>query len=119
MTEWRNLQLWWVVADQSGENLELLVKFCNNFCLPGFGICLWTLTEYHVIPVSKGAETSNQVIFLILRIPGGQLDHPLRCLKNYAFQGEVKALFFMTFNIIIRHIFPEHFIEIPQVVRNI
>ena len=30
-----------------------------------------------------------------------------------------KALFFVTFNIFIRHIFPENWIEIPQVVRRI
>ena len=34
-------------------------------------------------------------------------------------KGRVKPWFFMTFNIIISYIFPEKFIEIPQVVQKI
>ena len=36
--------------------------------------------------------------------------------KNVSSKERVKPWFFVTFNIIIKHIFPEHFIEIPQVV---
>ena len=36
--------------------------------------------------------------------------------KNVSSTERIKPLFFVTFNIIIRHIFPEIFIEIAQVV---
>ena len=41
---------------------------------------------------------------------------PVVFRKNVSSKERVKPCFFMTFNIIIRHIFPENFIEIPQVV---
>ena len=46
---------------------------------------------------------------------------PLSCgfSKNATSKKKVKLWFFVTFNIIISHIFPENFIEIPQVVQNI
>ena len=37
-------------------------------------------------------------------------------LKNEFSKERVKPWFFVTFNIIIRDIFPDNFIEIPQVV---
>ena len=37
-------------------------------------------------------------------------------LKNVSCKERVKPWLFVTFNIIIRHIFPESFVEIPQVV---
>ena len=39
--------------------------------------------------------------------------------KSAFFRGESEALFFMTFNIVISHIFPENCIEICQVVQKI
>ena len=46
---------------------------------------------------------------------------PLPCgFSKYVSSKEmVKALFFVTFNIILRHIFAENFIECPQVVQKI
>ena len=51
---------------------------------------------------------------------GGQFD-PLPCgfSKSVSFKERVKPWFFVTFNIILRHIFPENFIEFPQVVQKI
>ena len=37
--------------------------------------------------------------------------------KNVSSKERIKPWFFVTFNIIISHIFPENFIEIPQVVQ--
>ena len=54
---------------------------------------------------------------------GGQYDplspHPQSCgfLKNVFSKGRVKSWFFVTFNIISKHIFSENFIEFPQVVQ--
>ena len=39
--------------------------------------------------------------------------------KNVSSKERVKPRFFVTFNIIIRHIFPENFIEINQVVQKL
>ena len=39
--------------------------------------------------------------------------------KNVSSKKRVKPWFFVTFNIITRHIFPENFIEIPQVVQKL
>ena len=39
--------------------------------------------------------------------------------ENVSSEEGLKPRFFVTFNIIIRHIFPENFIEIPQVVQKI
>ena len=41
---------------------------------------------------------------------------PCGFLKNVSSKEMVKPWFFVTFNIIIRHIFSENFSEIPQVV---
>ena len=49
----------------------------------------------------------------------GQFDTPCGFSKNVLSKGGVKPCFFVTFNIIISHIFPENFIEIPQVVQKI
>ena len=49
---------------------------------------------------------------------GVNLTHPSRSgfLKNVFSKERLKPLLFVIFNIIIRHIFPENFIEISQVV---
>ena len=51
---------------------------------------------------------------------GGQFDLlPCGFSKNVSSKERVKRWFFVTFNIIIRHIFPENFIKIPQVVQKL
>ena len=50
---------------------------------------------------------------------GGQFDAlPVVFPKLYFLERRLSPAFF-TFDIIIRHFFPEHFIKIPHVVRNI
>ena len=39
--------------------------------------------------------------------------------KNISSKERVKPWFFVTFNIILRHIFPENSIEFPQVIQKI
>ena len=56
---------------------------------------------------------SNGFRLITLKRLGGQID--LKILKSY-FLETVKPWFFVAFNIIIRHTFPENFIEILQVV---
>ena len=50
---------------------------------------------------------------------GGQIDPPCGFLKNVSSIERVEPWFFVTFNIILKHIFPENFIEFPQVVQKI
>ena len=51
---------------------------------------------------------------------GGQFD-PLPCgfSKIVSSKDRVQPWFFVTFNIMLKHIFPENFIEFPQVVQKI
>ena len=44
---------------------------------------------------------------------------PCGFFKNAPFKQSVKPWFFVTFNIIVSHIFLENFIEIPQVVQKV
>ena len=57
---------------------------------------------------------------LILKMSrGGQFDAlPMVFPKLYFLEKGLSPEFF-SFNVIIRHILPEHFIEIPHIVRNI
>ena len=50
---------------------------------------------------------------------GVQFDIPCGFSKKVSSKGRVKPWLFVTFNIIISHIFPKIFIEIPQVVQKI
>ena len=50
---------------------------------------------------------------------GGQFEPPCGFSNNVSSKERVKRCFFGTFNIIISHIFPENFIEIPQVDQKI
>ena len=67
------------------------------------------------------------LLFLSLtlkRLRGGvqfELPPPLSCgfTKNVSSKERVKPWFFVTFNIILRHIFPESFIEFVPVVQKI
>ena len=48
-----------------------------------------------------------------------QFDPPCGFFKNVFFRESVKPVFFVTFDIILSHIFPKNFIEIIQVVQKI
>ena len=47
------------------------------------------------------------------------LTAPCGFSKNVSSEERVKRWFFVTFNTILRHIFPENAIEFPQVVQKI
>ena len=47
------------------------------------------------------------------------IDPPCGFSKNAFFRVSLKACFSVTFNIVISHIFPKTFIEVPQVVQKI
>ena len=84
---------------------------------------LYTLQIYTVC--KSGVEISHSLleIFLILKRLGGQFD-PSCVFLNESAKEIVNSWFFvtfnfLTFNIIISHIIPENFIEIPQVFQKI
>ena len=59
-------------------------------------------------------------LFLTLKRLGGvNLTPSCGFLKNVSSKERVKPWLFVTFNIILKHIFPENFIEFPQVVQKI
>ena len=53
------------------------------------------------------------------KLEEGQLDLLCGFSKNVSFKERMKPWFFVTVNIILRHIFPENFIEFPLVVQKI
>ena len=53
------------------------------------------------------------------RMAEDQFGPPLWFFQKCIIQSEGKTLHFVTFNIILSHIFPEGFFEIPQVVQKI
>ena len=70
---------------------------------------LWNkLDKYLKTSVSLNSFKHN---LTLKRLAGSQFD-PLCCFsKNVSSKEKVKPWFFVTFNIILRHIFPENFIE--------
>ena len=69
------------------------------------------------------AALVHDEFFFNPHMPGGErgvkLVPPCGYLKNVSFIERVEPWFFATFNIILKHIFPENFIEFPQVVQKI
>ena len=80
------------------------------------------LYSWQIYTVSKSrVEISHRVIeiFLILKRLGNSLAPSVVFFKDVSAKETVNSWFFVTFNIIISHIIPENFIEIPQVVQKI
>ena len=67
---------------------------------------------FYMLPVLNPKTAGGSVNFAPLPSPCG-------FLGNVFSKERVKPCFFVTFNIILRHIFPENFIEFPQVVQKI
>ena len=86
-----------------------------------------TFLHYHFHETGKILIKNIKRILFTLFLPhnltlkrlGGQFDTPCGFSKNVSSKERAKPWFFVTFNIIIRHIFPENFIEIPQFVQKI
>ena len=89
----------------------------------------WMVAELESLNINKHSTPTEQLLTSLLkltlkRLGGGggrevQFDHPCGFSKNVSSKETVKPWFFVTFNIIIRHIFPENFIEIPLVVQRL
>ena len=84
-------------------------------------LSLWWIYDY------KSANLNKKIFYLSLDFLNpetawggeGQFDHPCGFSKRVSSKEREKPWFFEAFNIIFRHIFPENFIEFPQVVQKI
>ena len=92
---------------------------------------VWVLTPFFSEHVNYGTDYPSSLKIAIyqcsykkltLKQQGGQFkppSPPLWFFENVYSKERVKPCLFATFNIIISHIFPENFTEIPQVVQKI
>ena len=80
---------------------------------------LYTLQIYTVC--KSRVEISHRLmeIFLALKRLGGQFDPCCGFFKKASAKEIVNSWVFVIFNIIISHVIPENFIEIPQVFQKI
>ena len=70
--------------------------------------------------VGWGRWRNCKNLTLTLKMLGDEFDpSPCGFSKNVFFRESMEPCFFVTFNILITHIFPETFIEIPQLVQKI
>ena len=115
----------------------IVVVFCKCWKLVWWS-CILIRNGYHVIflifvrffaffiskreePVWWNYEPIRNItwFFLTLKRLVGQFDPPCGFSENVFFSERVKLCFFVIFNIIISHIFPENFIKNPQLVQKI
>ena len=98
--------------------LRKIVSLNNIYMKESHWLYIW-----QIYTVSKSrVEISHRVNGNILnpKKAGGQFDPtPLWFFKEVSAKGIVNSWFFVTFNIMISHIIPENFIEIPLVVQKI
>ena len=79
------------------------------------------LSNFRQLPSNfLGVRLLSHVIgALTLKRVGVNLTHPCSFSRNVFSRERVKHCFFVTFDIIISHIFSDNFIEIPQIVQKI
>ena len=70
-------------------------------------------------PCSASVFLKHFLIFNLNTLGESQFDSPCGFFKNVSPKKRLKPYFFVNFNIIISHILPKNFIEIPQVVQKI
>ena len=103
----------------------LILKFCANahFCIVSREspetlqkLCLWTKFPPQIIRRNLGVLTLKR-----LGEGGGSIWPLTPCgfSENVSSKERVKPWFFVTFSVILRHIFPENFIEFSLVVQKI
>ena len=104
----------------------LVWKFCGKAQFPhsfGRNYSILRSAEYCIsklILVTLYYKTDFKKNALTLKsLRGIKLTHPCGFSKSVFSRERVKPCFFVTFNIIISHIFPENLIEIPQFVQKI
>ena len=102
-----------LIDDKFATDIQTKANIFNKF----FADQCTLLKNGSVLPTSQMLLTSSRLCTLTLkRLGGGQFDPPCGFSKNVSSKERVKPWFFVTFNIISKHIFLENFIEFPQVV---
>ena len=67
----------------------------------------------------KNLKCLKETVFCIFSLKTAGDPPPCGFSKNVSSKERVRHWFFVTFNVIISHIFPEYFIEIPQVAQKL
>ena len=82
---------------------------------------LWSRHLYTVFLWCSEKSKLNRKYLLTLKRLGGRVNlfPPCGFSKNVSSKERLKPWFFVNFNIILKHIFPENFIEFPQFVQKI
>ena len=101
------------------------IFFTHTFFLKSqtFSYCKEQLQNFTEFPWIL--KSGNDFKHLTLKLLGGRgrgvnlIPHPMVSQKMYLPKERVKLWFFVTFNIILKNIFPENFIEIPRVVKKL
>ena len=105
--------IWWIWFRSFSDGLPDFACVCNIY-IP------WNISlGVHILRCSTKPEGStflfvgfNENIPLLKALA-------LKRLGNVSFKERVEPSFFVTFNVIISHIFSENFIKIPQVVQKL
>ena len=88
---------------------EKIAKSCSSYI---FSNTFWYKIPRNIHKILIGFWTI--VLCLNLKQLERQFNPPCSFSKNVSSKERLKRWFFVTFNIIIGHIFPKNFIEIPQ-----
>ena len=75
--------------------------------------------EFNWNNIKKYLERNKIINYINPKTAGGSIWHPCGFSKYVSSKERVKPWFFVTFNIILKHIFPENFIEFSQVFQKI
>ena len=102
-----------------GSNIKVSFMLCYRHCIFSLKMISSEMLflGYCVVHLNFNKLTKNIFLTLICLGGGGQLNRPCGFLKNVSSIEIVEPWLFVTFNIILKHIFPEYFIEFPQVVQ--
>ena len=97
----------------------LVLDMNQRYMLLNYLLLLNYITKYNV----STQNSMKKLVFALFnaKMARGWSIWPPPCgfPKNVSSKVRVNPCFFVTFNTIISHIFPENFIEIPQVIQNI
>ena len=97
---------------------EFIIHYCNHCIKIMIQTCIQHIMKKKLVAAKKHVETLT-----LKRLGEGvnlsQPPPPLWFFEIVSSKQRVKSYFFVTFKIIMKHIFSENFIEIPQVVQKI
>ena len=90
-----------------------------NFAVKFAGSSNRSFSVYLMNHIFQTSAPFNIWIWNVQNLTLERENSPCDFSKNASFKERMKTCFFVTFNIILSHIFPENYIEFPQVVQKI